>query len=977
MAQNLSILSLNMSIRTFDSLESRRATPEIFSTMLSDADIERHMVALQIPTAGRALIRQMREQGPVRDVQNRMQGVRTRFISTKMDGRALLAESRTCEFLGIYIREFDPNTLELWPQPCSLDLTVTGPKGKTRLQHTPDLFLVERDAFVIEEWRMEDRLQRYARDRPHHFHKDAQGLWHYVPVEEHLAKLGITYRLRSQSEHPQDFISNLQFLEDYTRESAPPVPEDVTKRLKELLQVHKCIPHLELVQQHGFEADHVFQEVLAKRVFVDLYGVALREVNELVIYENEAIASAEKLLKNGRRSRTPSSALALAPGARFNYDGNVYEVALIGQTEVTLKTATGGSAQLPIDLVDDLFKKTAITAQSIDHGLTKEEVDDFIFNTRDLERATAKLIAINSPDQNRASLRTLQRDRKRIAGIESTQEQLRALTRRPPENFAPRVPPAVSEAAEKVLKEKFNTPIAPTVQSAFMHFQAECEERGLLPMSRSSFFELAKRRTSVLAREGRRAAYQQKPIPLTFDYGHPVHGVLPHEVVYCDHTILNIMLKGMVIQNLGKPTLTIMVDGSLSKSRAMFLSYQPASVFSVLMCLRDYVRRNNRLPRVLVLDNGKEFHSETLQRFCDLFKITIRWRRASMPRDSAMVERMLGATEQEVLAQLGGNSIGLKELRNVSTTHLPEKHIEWTLPALHGALDHFLFQLHPSRIHPRFGISPDDFEKQLVLGMGSRKHMTVRYDQTLQLLTAPEAHGGDRVVDPIRGVFVDGVYHWHPALAKFKRGTRLPVRLEPWNAELVYVEVDEVWTPAIARDAGLLRGRFRYEFAMQAKEETRRRKALATEDKSSPKRARQTLATWRPKEWDPRLREQIAESYLIYENLGMTEVLPEGRNEFALKLELMTPPSSQMEFYPELYGVDALPNSTSGASKHAAPDPVSGSLHTTKASEEARTDPIDVEATLLEVEAMPPPPIVTLQLTKQPKRNSYDDFDYF
>jgi putative transposase len=926
--------------------------------MLSDADIERHMVALQIPTAGRTLIRQIREQGPVRDVQTRMQGVRTRFISTKMDGRALLAESRTCEFLGIYIREFDPNTLELWPQPCYLDLTVTGPKGKTRLQHTPDLFLVERDAFVIEEWRMEDRLQRYARERPHHFHKDAQGLWHYVPVEEHLANLGITYRLRSQSEHPQDFLSNLQFLEDYTRESAPPVPADVTKRLKELLQVHKRIPHLELVQQHGFEADHIFQEVLAKRVFVDLYGVALREVNELVIYENEAIASAEKLLKNGRHSRTPSSALALAPGARFNYDGNVYEVALIGQTEVTLKTATGGSAQLPLDLVDDLFKKAAITAQSIDHGLTKEEVDDFIFNTRDLERATAKLIAINSPDQNRASLRTLQRDRKRIAGIESTQEQLRALTRRPPENFAPRVPPAVSEAAEKVLKEKFNTPIAPTVQSAFMHFQAECEERGLLPMSRSSFFELAKRRTSVLAREGRRAAYQQKPIPLTFDYGHPVHGVLPHEVVYCDHTILNIMLKGMVIQNLGKPTLTIMVDGSLSKTRAMFLSYQPASVFSVLMCLRDYVRRNNRLPRVLVLDNGKEFHSETLQRFCDLFKITIRWRRASMPRDSAMVERMLGATEQEVLAQLGGNSIGLKDLRNVSSTHLPEKHIEWTLPALHGALDHFLFDLHPSRIHPRFGISPNDFEKQLVMQMGARRHMTVRFDQMLLLLTAPEAQGGTRVVDPVRGVFVDGVYHWHPAMEKLK-GVRLPVCLEPWNAELIYVEINGAWTTATARDSGLLRGRFRYEFAMQAREETRRRKSLATADKSSPTRTRQTLATWRPQEWDPRLREQMAESHLLYEKLGMTEVFPEGRNEFAKMLELDAPPGSRMDFYPELYGVDA------------APPPSSTPLTQTSVG-----DAIVLQTSSHDAESLTEPAIRIDQLPKQP-RNSYDNYDYF
>src|SRR5690606_8241031 len=188
--------------------------------MLSDAALEQHLVALKTPSAGRALVRKIRASGPVRDLQGRMDGVRTRFISRKME-RALYAESRTCEFPALFMREYDPQTLEIWPQPCQLDLVVHGLKARTRVQHTPDLFLVCESVLVIEEWRTEERLRMLADKRPQHFYKDEHHQWHYIPAEEYLEPLGIKYRLRSANEHPLDFISNLHFLEDYSKETAP------------------------------------------------------------------------------------------------------------------------------------------------------------------------------------------------------------------------------------------------------------------------------------------------------------------------------------------------------------------------------------------------------------------------------------------------------------------------------------------------------------------------------------------------------------------------------------------------------------------------------------------------------------------------------------------------------------------------------------------------------------------------------------
>lgn len=866
--------------------------------MLSDEELERHMSALQIPTAGRALVRKIRRDGPERELQGRMDCVRVRHISQKMGGRALYAESRTVEFPGIYLREFDPQTLEIWPQPCKFDLHVEGKKGATRLQHTPDLFLVREDGLLIEEWRTEKRLARLAHERPEHFYKDSGGQWHYGPFEEHIKSLGIEYRLRSADEHPANFLSNLLILEDFTLESTPPIPSEELKRLQALMREHRRVEHVQLVKVHGFKAEHVFQAVLRRDVFVDLHRTALRDFTNLVIYENEHVARADEFLQASEvdeRGELPS-AMTLAPGARFTYDSVSYEILIVGSTELVVKNERGQASQLPTQLVQELFAREQIKQlQGVSLPPPVGVVsDDVVLNVQGLERAVQKLSAITNPESPHGlSTRTVQRAKAAVAGMTYVQDQLMALAPSHGGNHKSKIPSEVADQALKVLREIYNTPEAPTVEAAYRHHVKGCTDLELKAMSRWGFYKLAKREKSVLAREGRRQAYQQEPVPFYLDYGHPVHGVLPHEVCYCDHTIMNVMLRGMDDQDLGKPTLTLMIDGALSKPRAFFLSFQPASVHTVMMCLRDYVRRHGRLPRVLVLDNGKEFHSEALQLFCDLFKIQIRWRRRSKPRDSTIVERAIGATETEVIAQLKGNTIALKDPRLVSSTHKPEKHIEWTLPALHGALNHYLFEIHPERVHPRFGISTKEKEHQLTLYGGSRAHLMIRYDHVFKLLTAPYAEQPTRKLDPLRGIYVDGTYHWTNEFKGIRAGTALHVRVEPWNAEVIYVEVNNRWVVARAREAPHLTGRHRYELEIQIREERRRRKALATADKSRPEIASQSVRLWSPTEWDPRLREQQVEAYVLYSALGMTEVMQEGVNELATRLQAELPQGSQ------------------------------------------------------------------------------------
>jgi putative transposase len=872
--------------------------------MLTETRVEELFAEWQTPEAGRRLIRQIRASGPVRKLQHRNDGVRTRYISRKMD-RALYAESRTCEFPGIYIREHDPETTEIWPQPCTVDLLVEDINGKvqSRQAHTPDLFLIEH-GFIIEEWREEERLHRYAMKRPHNFFKDESGQWRHLAAEKHFEKLGITYRLRSSDEHPRVFLSNLQFLEDYTLESAPAVQDDVRKRLVTLMAEHNKLPHLSLIHEHGFKADDIFQLVLQGDVYVDLYETTLHKTGELIIYRSEAVGKADAMFRNASAQPAIASQLILATGSKFSYDGMSYEVVLLGHNNVHVRDANGKSSQLPIASVQALFEEQALESEG---ALQESKTDGSkeLFESKRLDQALRRLDALKNPESSGVPERTLRKWRQDVRGAQSPQEQLEALSSCYAGNQTQRLPQMAIDLLEKAAEEFFNTAKKPTVLATYNLYVTMCVDSDVRPMSKTRFYERIKDFENVTKREGKRKAYQKAPIPLSFDFGHPVHGVLPHEVCYCDHTILNQFLKGSVIQDLGKPTITVMMDGALAVARAFYLSYSPASAVAVLMCLRDYVRRHKRLPRILVLDNGREFHSEALKLFCSIFGITIRWRRRSRPRDSSVIERMLGVVEQEVISQLDGNSLALKDPRMVSTTHLPQKHIKWTLPALHGSIDYFLFDVHPNRIHPKFGITPKEMEARLRTEYGERDFCTIRDDKLFRLMTSPHSGKATRKIDRIRGVFIDGMHYWNDALAQAKSGEECEVRVELWRARIVYINFRHKWLVAEARDGGRLEGRYRLEFEAQLREETIRRRSLSAKDRISDVNSRKKTAIWIPEHWDSRLREQMVETYLLYERLGMTEVFEDAKNPAGHQVDVPLRRGSDLEL---IYAVEAEPD---------------------------------------------------------------------
>ncbi len=856
--------------------------------MLSDRDAESIMATVRMPEAGRALVRNARSHPPARPLQRRMDTVRTRFISRKMD-RALLAESRTIELAAIVLNEHREATLEMWPQPFRVDLMLQGANGAYRSTHTPDLLILEKDSIYVEEWRDEDRLIRLAKQRPLDFVRDADGTWHFVSAEKHFGALGLPHRLRSSAELPKKLVTNIGFLEHHISEDAPQPPADVLQRLRQLFSRHAAIPHLQLVHEHGFDAGHVFQAVAAGIVFVDLEKQRLDQVESLIIYRNGVAAAMDDCLRSSPRTPTPSSAMRLQEGTELVYEGKRYTVGMVGAETASLISPQHRTSQVPLAHLDALFESEHIEARHVEG--TQPTCLGAFADARRLERAWKRMRMLDNPEGASVCRRTLRRWRHKMAGAQTRQTQLEALLPENPGRPGPRMSPEVLAAAERALREHHNTPKAPSASSTFQFFVHLCAQDGLLPMSRTSFYRwLRDGKESILKREGKKQAYQQAPIPLVFEDDQPVHGTHPHSVVYIDHTCLNQFVKGMNVANLGKPWLSVAIDGSNSEPMALYMDFRSPSAASVLMLFRDYVIRQGRLPDTIVLDNGSEFHSAALLMFCELFRINIRWRRRSRPRDSTLVERFFGTTETEVLASLDGNTRALKDPRSVARTHQPDLYIEWTLPALHGAFEHFMFHIYPNRVHPRFGMTPRQVRQRQLHELGDREHVHVRYDAMFRLMTSVHPGHAIRTIDRQRGVFVSGIYYWHDAFAKaVGKHEKVEVRLEMWCARAVYVLMRGEWLVAQARDGGRLEGRFVAEVETALRQERSARKRLAQIDANSPTQAAQKERLRMPELWDARLRDQMTEAYHLYARLGMVEALDEAKNPRAREFHVGTP----------------------------------------------------------------------------------------
>ncbi|WP_420429588.1 Mu transposase C-terminal domain-containing protein [Kordiimonas sp.] len=171
----------------------------------------------------------------------------------------------------------------------------------------------------------------------------------------------------------------------------------------------------------------------------------------------------------------------------------------------------------------------------------------------------------------------------------------------------------------------------------------------------------------ALKREGKAAADQK--------YRHIGAGVkieAPLDCVLVDHTVLDIDVLVPIDGFVARPTLTVAMDVYSRMPWGIYLGFTSPGYESVMLCLQhgimDKVKFLSRfstiagtypclgLPRSLVVDNGMEFHSQSLRDACHVLGIDLVYCPVRQPHYKAVVERFFRTVNTGILAGLKGRT---------------------------------------------------------------------------------------------------------------------------------------------------------------------------------------------------------------------------------------------------------------------------------------------------------------------------------
>lgn len=849
--------------------------------MLNRSELAELFARFHLPPSGLKLVTEAREKSPVRKVKSSGGNVVTHYYSPKM-GRVVSTESHTAEQPGAYLYEFDVHVLEYWPQPTWLDLHLTNRKtGKvSRRAHCPDFLVITDECIYLDEWKQASHLLALSLEHPDRFVREGNE-WRSPILEEFCEPLGLTYRVRSTEHIPHQRLANHKFLADFLNPECHESSPEASRDLQEWFDENAEVPLAVLVKEamcaeSSFNTDDIYRAIAVGRLCIDMDEANISDTERVMIYRDQ---SAMRLLSHARRIESKPSLSQLAhsvvTGTKIGFDGRNFEV-MAGMGEFILKDAHGAITLSHRDF-QSLFAEGKLVVPNHIEEVKKDHTELRSLSPKQMAEIERRLDAIQQAKAGGVttySERTIRRLKKKMreAGGQILEQHLALVSQTNRKgNRTVQIPEAMINLIDKVGKERHNQPGGPSKVGTYIQFVSECHQLGLSPCSMRTFSRRLK--VSVKRREGRRRAYQEGAIVWYLHSHEPIHGVRPFEIVHIDTTPVELILKTpWGKQSLGTVYLCQAMDAESRVVLAFHLSFEPPSFRTTLMVIRDMVRRHGRMPEILVVDQGPENRSLQLRRICRLCGTSLRQRPSGEARAGTVLERHFGVTHTQFIHLLAGNTKIRHHHRSVTKSVRPENFMEWTLPALHGALDEYFELGYGRQIHPAHGESPIEHFNRRLRETGERCHRMVEFNRLFLIETCPAPLGdGTRMVDGKRGIKVDHIwYQTDQFRIQALDGKKVDVRVDPWNPGVVFVLIKNTWVECVSKYHLLLRHLTWVELRYVINE--LRSKLRAKKLPLTQERIVAQLRLLDPKNFDPRLQFQQSEARQIYEALGTAAV---------------------------------------------------------------------------------------------------------
>ena len=255
---------------------------------------------------------------------------------------------------------------------------------------------------------------------------------------------------------------------------------------------------------------------------------------------------------------------------------------------------------------------------------------------------------------------------------------------------------------------------------------------------------------------------------------------MPLDIIQIDHTKVDVMVVDKETrQSIGRPYITVAIDIFSRMIYGFYISLEAPSYFSVGQCLlnailpKDDIMRQHQiqgewpvygLPRKIHMDNGKDFRSMSLHRFCEEFRIEDVYRPVARPEFGGAVERVIGTCMKKMHEIPGTTFSNTFEKGGYDS----EEQAAMTIDELEKWYLDFVINIYHKTEHSSLGMTPEEKFYQGVFGLGEDKSIpflpTVPVD-TLKLRMAllPEIK---RAVQK-NGITIDYVTYFSEVLRKW------------------------------------------------------------------------------------------------------------------------------------------------------------------------------------------------------------------
>lgn len=749
----------------------------------------------------------------------RMKG---RFPSSRM-GVSLAIEHGWLGLAVLEQLEADDGVIAFFDKPPAFKRSTSRNGRKVSYFARPTLLALRADSAVLIDVVPEAKLLALSGRGDTTYVRD-NDRWVCPSAAEGAAKFGFKHEVWTEARFKRVHVRNLQLLSDFRDE-----PEHTPEQLGRIDLLRQTVEALgmptieELLADRGADVDivDVYRGIVKRAIFVDL------ETQDLSRWDTVRVFPDATTMMAYRRSLDVMAAVGdwttgepslINKGTKLIWDSVVYEVLQLGASECVLRSGHGLLTVTHVELQDLVVTERAKVMQ----------------NTRSLKEAREQdaldFIATSAPaDLERALLR-LRRIEPFLAGIK-TAPGSRTL-RRYIHNFRHAeaacgngfigLVPRYKSCGNRTLRHTnavlklVNDEIAKhdgsrKLDRLKLHgsIAEACDKEGLQSPSYSwvcNYIKKLHRYRLIASLAGTKAAYPVKPRRQN-DVVSDVD-VEPGEAwdrAHVDHTEIQLeCIDEDTGENLGRPWLTVMFDHATRHVLAFFLSFEPPSYRSVLAVMRDCVQRHGRLPRLLIVDGGKEFRSTWFETAAAALGVKVLHRPPNEPREGSQGERFFGSTQTMLMDYLTGNTHLTRNVRQLTQEVDPRRLAIWTLKASYRVIERFFFDVYANERHREIMTTPANAFALSNSRIGHRPWKAIPYNEAFLIATSGTTRKGTATVTP------DGVkinyFYYNSAVLYAYLGKSLPVRFDPFNIAKAWAWVGGAWVSLTSRFNRVLAG---------------------------------------------------------------------------------------------------------------------------------------------------------------------------